>query len=476
MKVFQSSLCILLVAMLTPGLSLGGESCNVCGINNTNAKDRITDPKCKNDPNCLNCVVSALTQSQSGMQCMANEKMDKTRNGEAVNAAINVGATITCGVACAMTMLPVTATASTAWNKACGYAGLAVTGVEIAYTIKNLVQGNKPDAISLAMTGYAALNTAKGLKTASAAHAAAVAAKKALAKGAEEATSKASKLTLKKLSSPACANAILFGISAATKLKSGKEAKKGAGEACTNAQALATSGANSAVQSCLTDKSSGVSSSQLDGFFTATPETFTPAKLTDVDTFAASANKDLLKDLKNDMAMAEKEGKMDLGDISKRLDNGESVASIVGSAGIPAPILDQIKNGEAQVNSGDTSKLLAAISGGYAPGAGLSPAESDSDSELSFGSASAPGEGAESLEIDRKPSSNGMMVVEDGDVFHSAFPGSIFDVVSFRIKHQKSSYAELDPAGRVNRLFNGYSDPLSSGQRLPANSATKLKK
>jgi hypothetical protein len=94
-------------------------------------------------------------------------------------------------------------------------------------------------------------------------------------------------------------------------------------------------------------------------------------------------------------------------------------------------------------------------------------------SELGFGSDSAtPAEGADSLGFDRKPSNaGGPQLGTDGDVFHSQFGGSIFDIVSIRIKETKDAYAELEPAGRMNRVFNGFSDP----KRKPAASASAKK-
>jgi len=84
---------------------------------------------------------------------------------------------------------------------------------------------------------------------------------------------------------------------------------------------------------------------------------------------------------------------------------------------------------------------------------------------MNFGSAATEG-GVQSLDIERIPASETQSgLVNDGDILHSAFGGTIFDIVSLRIKEQKGKYAEAEPEGRMNRAFNGF----SNRERQPAN-------
>jgi len=132
-----------------------------------------------------------------------------------------------------------------------------------------------------------------------------------------------------------------------------------------------------------------------------------------------------------------------------------------------------MKNAEEQVKNSNTTQLMAVLGQGSgttgyaATGGGADPHAGTGD--LSFGSNSAsPGEGFTSLEIDRNPASSSTALSNDADVFHGTYSGTIFDIVTSRLKAQKSDYAELDPESRMNRLFNGYGEPGSKAVRKPA--------
>jgi hypothetical protein len=215
------------------------------------------------------------------------------------------------------------------------------------------------------------------------------------------------------------------------------------------------------------------------GLFTATPQNFTSVKIDDVDRLSSTGVIDpYLKEMKPDFQRGLDEGKIDLAAIGKRIESGEDVSSILAGTGVPSGIIDAIKEEEGKIKAGQESKLLAALdkSGGYTPGSGATAGVGTGTgvNEFAYGADSAtPGEGATSMDIERKPAGEGLALLgADGDVFHTKFGGSIFDIVSLRIKETKGAYAELEPAARMNRVFNGYSDP----KRAPASTRAKAKK
>ncbi len=453
MKNFLSKAFVLFVALSVSGASAplahAEESCgSICGINSANAKNMIQDPTCKASDSCTSCVVNALTTSQSGAYCSAYNNSNKAKTGEVINASLNTAATVLCGVACVLSSNPATAGGAQAWTKACGYSGLAVTAVEVGYTIANIAKGQDAELLSLAGSALSAKNTMKIIKVA------------------KESTGVATKMT----NNPACFNTVMYGIAAAAKISSISKMKKASGASCDSAKNLAGA-AGGAVQSCLAQNSvSTPSGSSLHGLFAATPETFPVPKIEDVNRLQATSGQDkYLKELRGDLEFAEAQGKFDLATIAKRIDSGESVSSILAGTGVPESAISHIKTAEERMAKGDRSKLLAHMAGGgYIAGEGTQLASAEGVSEMGFGEAATPGEVAESLEIDRKPAESAPALFADGDVFHASFPGTIFDIVSLRIKDQKNSYAELEPEGRMNRVFNGYSDPKAKKERKPA--------
>jgi hypothetical protein len=139
-----------------------------------------------------------------------------------------------------------------------------------------------------------------------------------------------------------------------------------------------------------------------------------------------------------------------------------------------ADLVDAIKEAGSQINAEGTSKIAALMGQGsttaIAGSQGQAPKQSSDFGDLNFGNSGAtPGEGATSLDIDRKPAQSATAPgLDDSDVFHGAYLGTIFDIVTNRLKAQKGNYAELDPEGRMNRLFNGYGEPGSKPVRKPA--------
>ena len=445
MSRFSSLLSSLTIALLVPSLAYAGNCDTLCSLNANNAKERMTNPACKNDPTCVSCVSQSLGQSQSGMQCAAYGKSQKGKTGEIINAAINTAATITCGVACGLSNAGPAAAGSVAWGKICGFAGLAVTATEVGFTVANLIKGEKGDWLGLATKALGAQANLNLAKTGTA--------------PVIEAQSTVGKM----IANPACLNTVMFGVAAAMKIASVGKMGKASADACTNAQSLA-SGLDSSIQGCLAAKklNASTSSTSLAGFFTPTHESFPVPTIDDADHQAASVGQ-YLKNMKSDMKFAETQGKFNLADIAKKIESGSGISDLIADQGIPSQLTDAIKSAEDQMKKTDTSALLAAVNG--APAAGNVSVHVDSgmsrgdSSELAFGSTATPGEGAESLEIERKPAQAVSTASLDGDVFHGAYHGTIFDIVTDRLKAQKGNYAELDPEGRMNRLFNGYGEP-----------------
>ncbi len=461
----------LILAITTSPMGPGGfaaESCeNLCGVTSQNAKEMIQDPACKSSESCSNCVASALTTSQAGAYCSAYSNSEKGKAGQIINASINTAATITCGTACAMGLIPGVGTATMeAWNRVCGFSGLAVTTVEIGYTIANLVKGQDTELLTLATTAVGVKGT---LSTIGAKKASATAAELAssMAGATTESIDQAKNAAQRTIGRAACWNVVTYGIAAASKIASISKMNDASKQSCEYAKNLAGAPGGT-VQSCLAAAGSSLPpSSGLQGLFTPTADTFKAPTLDDVNRFQATTDADrYLKEMLGDLKMAEGAGKFSLADIAKRIKAGESASSIMAGAGLPESAVAQVKTAEDRIAKGDRSPLLAHLTGGGAyvtgEGGGRRGSPSADYAEMAFGEGATPGEGAGAIEIERAPAKSAMTLFEDGDVFHSSFPGTIFDIVSLRIRDQKGSYAEVEPQGRMNRVFNGYSDPKNT--------------
>jgi hypothetical protein len=442
------------LSIVLPMNSFAANCDALCDLSAANAQNMIADEKCKKDPACVDCVVQAAKQSQSGAQCTGYNLAKKAKTGEVINASINTAATVLCGTGCAVSVATA-GVSGAAWDRACGFAGLAVTATEVGYTVANLIKGKDANILGLAGTALSA-------------------------KGALKAVKKTSEEMAKKAVGTSCLNAVIFGVAAAAKVASISKMKKAADRTCAQAEGRGNSTPTIAMSCLNPTQLPTVGGGSGPGLFTATPQNFTAVKVDDVDRLSSTGVIDpFLKEMKPDFQRGSDEGKIDLASIGKRIESGEDVSSILADAGIPAGIIDAIKVEEGKIKAGQESKLLAAIEkrNGYTTGAGATTVAGVATGvdEFAYGvDAATPGEGAASMDIDRKPAGDGIAILgADGDVFHAKFGGSIFDIVSIRIKETKGAYAELEPAARMNRVFNGYSDP----KRAPAaSSRAKAKK
>lgn len=422
--------------------AMAANSCDsLCGVTAANAKNLINDANCKKSDTCVNCVVKAVTGSQSGAYCSAYSDSNKGQGLQKVTATLNLASAAVCATACVMGMTP--AGTPVAWDRVCGFAGLANTALEVGMAIKDIAKGDG-NILSLGGSIISGAGSISMIR---------------------KVTTGVTKTMMQKAMSPSCINAVLFGINGAAKIKSIKDLKKSGQSACDSAQSL-TSMVEGNVQSCLaalpTPPIKGSSSA---GMFAATASAFTPPTPDAVDHLAATIGTDkYLKNVKSDLTLATDAGKLDMNEIGKKVDSGESAANILSAAGMPENMTDMVKEAEGRINRGETSPLLASITGdSYKSGSGSATVAGGSGiDEMGFGGSggATPGESNSVLEIFRAPASTASLAAsQDGDVFHASYNGTIFDIVSGRIKERKSQYSELEPEGRVNRIFNGYSDP-----------------
>lgn len=440
----------LFVGLLTMSISFAGfvpanadakEACaTLCGVTAANAKTMISDSKCKNSTSCVNCVVKNLNQSQSGAYCTSYNKQTKGQNIEKITAVLNTAAAATCAASCA-----VSSVSGSALDRACGFMGIAIMVTEVGKTVADMVKGDG-NLMGLATQAIAAKQTLSILK-----------------KGTQAATSNFMK--------PACLNAVMFGITAGAKYSSMKKMKNGADASCQTVEQLAGVVAGP-VQACLaTNTSNSSGGTSLSGLFTATGSSYTVPALSDIDTYAstASGTDPFLRDMKNEIQSAMNAGNLDLDAISKKIDSGSSPSSILADAGLPSELTEIIKENEKRIEAGEHSKILASIIGGGYAGGGTPSAVASTGttgfSEMGFGNDATPGESHDLLEIQRRPATKRPSLLGSDDIFHSSFPGTIFEIITDRIQEQKDQYVQAEPEGRMNRIFNGYSDPKN---RAPA--------
>jgi hypothetical protein len=465
---FSILISALTIGFTVPGLALGASTCDqLCSATKDSVKSLVSDPKCKSSADCLDCVATSVLGSQQGAQCDGYKSAKKSSTTQVVSASLYTATGIACGIACAVTMIPAygNSQAST-MTKLCGGLGLATAATDVAFALtSNDIAGGLMGAVggigtaksNLGYMGkgieqlrFSATDVTEGVK------------------GAVE-----GKLTEagKQAKSYVCINTAIYLGTGVLKTLSVAKMKKSSATSCGIVESLAST-ANGPVQACLASAgAANPTSTTLSGMFSlTTTNTFPTVSTDDVNRQEIVSGKtgDFMRDMKADLDAASAAGKIDLNDIAKRIDNGESVSAIAAGAGLPSEITDPLKEFEEKAAKGGRSPYLASLSGGntggYTSGSGRLNASAGGSAydELSFGggSTASPGEGADTLEIERKPSSNAVVGASDeGDVFHESFGGTIFDIVTYRLKEQKGNYAELVPEGRMNRLFNGYSDP-----------------
>lgn len=438
---------LILGVTLAPSTGFSAEvSCDkFCGNTKDAIANLISDPKCKSDTSCVKCVGDNLGQSQVASYCSAYTSTSKSNKKQTIQTATYLTTAVVCGTACALTSAGVTAAAGATLSKVCGGLGLAAAGLEVIMAITS------NDLAGAAMGAVGGAGTAgKNIQ---------------LVTGKVKVPVDAAKTKLGKLAqNPACMTFATYALLSGVKLFTAKSMKKAKAAQCDVIGNFGKS-ADAAVQTCQLGRdippppSTGAA-----GMFAATSESFSDTKVDDgVKALGLTATDQFITDMKNDLYKAEELGKVNFGDIAKRVDSGEDLSSFIGGTGAPADLVTAILDGEARMKKGEKFKALEALDGGYSAseaGSGLASTGTGSGtSEMGFGALpAAPGEGVQSLEIDRAPAQVASALTNDGDILHSAFGGSIFDIVSLRIKEQKGQYAEAEPESRMNRVFNGYTD------------------
>jgi hypothetical protein len=436
-----------------------GKANSLCSATTASVKASIADPKCKASASCMDCVArSVVSNGQQGTQCQAASATQKSNTSQKIASAFYMATAITCSISCGITLTVYGSSLERPLSQACGALGLANSVLDIGLA---LTSGDIAGGMMSAISGIASAQSSIALAKS----------------GVGLATKTIAETAKKKAVSMVCINAGIYLATAVMKVSSQQKIKKAADASCSNVESLAGITGTS-VQSCLAAAGSvRPPSSALPGLYAATAETFPTITTSDIEHNPAIAGDTgkFMQAMKADLDTAVGTGKVDLNALAKRLDDGESVSSIAAEAGAPPALLTATKEFEEKVKAGEKSPLLASLSGGSAgySASGTTTVESGGNAgpgDLSFGGGNmaAPGEGAASLDIEKKSEAIAPTVGMDGDVFHGAYSGTIFDIVTSRLKAQKGDYAELDPEGRMNRLFNGYGEPGKKSARSPA--------
>lgn len=431
------SLLLIFGIAFAPTTGFSGMSCAAKSLCN-NSKDAISqlieDPKCKADAACVKCVGTTLGDSQLATYCTAYDSTTKSKKKQDWAATIYYTTSGICLTSCALKNSEYGKALGETLAKVCTGLGVAAAG----YDIISALAANDVTGGLLGLVGAApALTSAVSLIA---------------NKAGTDAIGKA-----KKNSCLSGATFLLLAVAKSVSTSKMKDAAKG------QCDVLANFGksAGAAVQSCQLGKDvPQPESTGGAGFFAATSETFSAPKIDDVvKELGVTASDQFIKDMRSDFDTMDKLGKLHFDEVAKKVDDGASPADIMSSFGLGSNVAALADNLEGRIKSGEKIRGLDALSGGYsAPGAGLA-STGGGTSEMGFGNAgAAPGGASATLDIDRKPASVASALGTDGDILHSAFSGSIFDIISLRIKEQKSQYADAEPEGRMNRVFNGYTD------------------
>ncbi|MBS1961363.1 MAG: hypothetical protein JST04_04035 [Bdellovibrionales bacterium] len=390
----------------------------------------------------------SLGMGQTQSYCSAYQSTSKGKTKQTISTVMYDATALTCLTACFMSKSVYASAAGQALGKVCTGLGLAAS----AYDFISALTANDPAGI--AMGALSAYQTAKGAVTIA----------KVVKDGAQ--TTKVS-LNAKSKSDSCVTGVIMTGLAVFKHISQGKM-NKNKQDQCDIINQM-SSNANNAVMACTQAKpNTNSNTSSLSGLFQVTPENFSSLTVNDgAQHLGATAGDQFIKDMQPDLEKAVSAGVFNPADLAKKVDSGASASDVIGAGNIGPEMAALVKDIDRRIQGGEQFKSLADLGGGYSGGAGggLADQSSNPNGELAFGgpAGATPGEGAsDSLEIDRKPASAANLAgLEDGDVFHGAFGGTIFDIVTNRLKAEKSNYAELDPEARMNRLFNGYRDVKS---------------
>lgn len=449
-RILSSALSILLIfgVALSPTLSFAGGSCSAfCGDTKNAIANLIKDPKCKADASCVSCVGNTLGSSQVANYCTAYQSTAKSEKKQLPVAILYDTTAAVCLVSCGLQMssLPPTVALGQTLARVCTGLGLGAA----AFDIISALTSNDPTG---AVMG--AIGAAPGVGTKMT----------MLTKGMTGLTTKLGDKAASTAKNQACMSGAIYTLLAVTKHMSLSKMKKAAQSQC-DVIANFGQGANAAVQSCQLGNIAAPPSTGDAGLFAATAESFAAPTLNDgLNQLGVNAADQFIKDMRGDLKNLEDLGKYNFGDLAKKADAGAPASDIIKSFGLGKEQAVMVDNLEARLLAGEKIPGLDALGGGYSGGGtGTELASVSNTSEMNFNVST--GEGVQSLDIERVPASEGQSgLVDDGDILHSAFGGTIFDIVSLRIKEQKGKYAEAEPEGRMNRAFNGF----SNRERQPA--------
>lgn len=387
---------------------------------------------CASNKDCATCVATSIKDSQVRPYCASLNAKTTAMAGQQMSINVNYLPAAVCATACALSVFAV---AKAAIDRACTGGALLGAATDLMQTL------NTMDKMSSDVKGWMIGSTALSAAT--------VASKKV--------AQEASKAIGKKVAESCVATAFL-GLSIASKLAAkGKiantlDSEKGiVQELSSNLDSQFNACvAKTKPPECRATFASGMGGGSSKYHFT------------DAERSAAvgsSFEAPLLEAIKIPSTGA---AAIDVAAIARDIDSGASVFETLGkSSGMPASMIeelkkfeDRIKSGEnLQFNGADKERLAAA-----APGAGTSPAGpmGFGTDEIGFGvDTVTPGESAEEIGIDRTPA-QAAATLDSGDIFHTGYPGTIFQIISKKLADSHGYVEKLEPVLPLNRALNGY--------------------
>lgn len=156
-----------------------------------------------------------------------------------------------------------------------------------------------------------------------------------------------------------------------------------------------------------------------------------------------------------------------LAELHNQLESGKTTSQVIGNTvpNLPSEIKDGLADMEQHPEKypknpwsdffGDKASIMtggAGGGGGGGGGGGSDPFASMMNFGRSDGDVAGGGKTSEMNFNGRKVASS---EVQDGDIFHSKWKGSIFSIISFRISKVTHELAQLEWAGMFNRAMHG---------------------
>jgi hypothetical protein len=392
---------------------------------------------------CSSAVTASYTQVAE--QCHARKQYNNGMTAEGISLGLHLAALGACITGCA----------APAYAGACIGTAIGATVVDIGLMI-GLAANNKAgtawyntvSSVSSGLTGaamgYVAISAALG----------------------KEAFSSAIK---DKLGGP-CVYVGIFATTSALKAAALIASGVQKGKVCKNIESYAGGGSTSSFMPTLTTSKTNLSGIQTSGATqTKAPgESVSPAddvadilneesSLEENSAMANAAEADSVLNKLNNRNNLLKEGKAtlrgNLGDITKRVMNGESIASAM--SGLPGSkdslkvvkdIEDSVKNGDLTA-SGLTGNYSAASAGksnngSAGTGMGFNLGFNNPSSSLS----AAPGQSFPKAAPNLK---------DDGDIWHENYPGTIFQIISSKLSKTNDRIEKLEWDTTLNRALTG---------------------